>query len=76
MKFYLFSSYTICLITKEYNIYVKYIINLNRPKSHTERKKSALHNVIPLLFQLTYCDGGAIFSDTTGENDGYAALCK
>lgn len=39
-------------------------------------KKSALHNVIPLLFQLTYCDGGAIFSDTTGENDGYAALCK
>lgn len=37
--------------------------------------QSALHSD-PIISELTYCDGGAILSDTTGKNDGYAALCK
>lgn len=39
------------------------------------KMQSALHNYF-IAFELTYCDGGAIFADTTGKNDGYAALCK
>lgn len=39
------------------------------------KMQSALHDDF-ITFELTYCDGGAIFSDTTGKNDGNAALCK
>lgn len=56
-------------------LYVREQVLLYNMGLNQNKMQSALHNYF-ITFELTYCDGGAIFSDTTGKNDGYAALCK